>query len=27
VPVMLGFVYVALWARRHYHFPGQEDAP
>jgi ACR3 family arsenite transporter len=27
VPVMLGFVYIALWARRHYHFPGQEDAP
>jgi hypothetical protein len=24
---MLGFVYIALWARRHYHFPGQEDAP
>jgi ACR3 family arsenite transporter len=27
VPVMLGFVYLALWARRHYHFPGQEAAP
>ena len=27
VPVMLGLVYIALWARRHYHFPGQEAAP
>ena len=27
VPVMLGFVYIALWARRHYYPAGQEDAP
>jgi len=26
VPVMLGFVYVALWARRRF-YPAEEDAP
>jgi arsenite transporter len=27
VPVMLGLVYIALWARRHYYSAGQEAAP
>ncbi len=27
VPVMLGLVYIALWACRHYYPSRQEDAP